>query len=89
MSKREVKVFRVSGVALFSPDRTRDWQPFEIDVRALKKEHAIEKVLSELGSRHKLKRSHIKILEVREISPEESKSKFVKDLEKIEGWFIE
>jgi len=85
----EIKVFRVSGVALFSPDSVRDWQPFTIDVRALKKEHAIEKVLSELGSRHKLKRAHIKILEVKEISPTEAKHKFIKDLEHITGWSIE
>ncbi|RLG88678.1 MAG: 50S ribosomal protein L18a [Thermoprotei archaeon] len=86
---REVKVFRVSGVALFSPDSIRSWQPFSIDVRALKKEDAIEKVLSELGSRHKLKRSHIKILEVKEIPPEKAKYKYIKELERIRGWYIE
>ncbi|MCD6428018.1 MAG: 50S ribosomal protein L18a [Desulfurococcales archaeon] len=85
----EVKVFRVSGIALFSPDKLREWQVFRIDVRALTKEHAIEKVLSELGSRHKLKRSHIKILEVKEIRPEESKSKFIKQLETLRGWYFE
>ncbi len=85
----EVKVFRVSGIALFSPDKLREWQAFRIDVRALAKEHAIEKVLSELGSRHKLKRSHIKILEVKEIRPEESKSKFIRQLETLRGWYFE
>jgi len=86
---REVKVFRVSGVALFSPDSIRIWQPFTIDVRALKKEDAIEKVLSELGSRHKLKRSHIKILEVKEISPEQAKYRYIRKLEELRGWYIE
>ncbi|OYT51303.1 MAG: 50S ribosomal protein L18a [Desulfurococcales archaeon ex4484_204] len=86
---REVKVFRVLGVAMFSPDRVREWQHFEVDVRALTKEQAIEKVLSDLGSRHKLKRYHIRILEVKEIRPEESKSKYVRDLETIRGWYIE
>ncbi len=86
---REIKVFRVSGVALFSPDSIRVWQPFTIDVRALKKEDAVEKVLSELGSRHKLKRSHIRILEVKEIPPEQAKYKYIKKLEELRGWYIE
>jgi len=86
---REVKVFRVEGVALFSPDRIRRWQPFVIDVRALKPEHAVEKVYSDLGSRHKLKRSNIKILSVKEIDISESKYKFIKGLESISGWLIE
>jgi large subunit ribosomal protein LX len=85
----DVKVYRVTGFALFSPDKLRRWQKFEIEVRAVKKEDAVEKVLSDLGSRHKLKRAHVKILSVTEISPEEARSKFVKDLEKLKGWFIE
>jgi len=82
----EVKVYRVRGVALFSPDRVRVWQPFTIDVRAVKKEDAVEKAYSDLGSKHKLKRSHIKIIEVYEIAPEESKYKYIKDLTKLKGW---
>ena len=86
---REVKVYRVKGVALFSPDSIRVWQPFTIDVRAVKKEDAVEKVLSELGSRHKLKRSHIKILEVTEIPPEKAKYKYIRELETLRGWYFE
>ncbi len=82
----EVKVYRVRGIALFSPDRIRVWQPFTIDVRALRKEDAIEKVYSDLGSKHKLKRAHIKIIEVFEISPEESKYKYIKDISNLTGW---
>ncbi len=85
----EVKVFRVKGVALFSPDKLREWQPFIIDVRAVKKEDAIEKVYSDLGSKHKLKRAHIKILEVYEIPPEKSKYKYIRDLATLRGWEIE
>ncbi|MEM0361734.1 MAG: 50S ribosomal protein L18Ae [Sulfolobales archaeon] len=85
----KVKVFRVEGLALFSPDRSRRWQPFTIDVRALKPEEAVEKVYSDMGSRHKLKRAHIKIINIREISPEESKYKFIKSLETFSGWSIE
>jgi len=82
----EVKVYRVRGIALFSPDRIRVWQPFTIDVRAVKKEDAIEKVYSDLGSKHKLKRAHIKIIEVSEISPEESKYKYIRDVSNLMGW---
>jgi len=87
--ERDVKVYRVTGLALFSPDKLRKWQRFVVEVRAVKKEDAIEKILSDLGSRHKLKRAHIKIISVAEISPEEAKSKFVRDLEKLRGWFVE
>lgn len=83
------KVYRVKGVALFSPNRLRSWQPFTIDVRAVKPEDAVEKVFSDLGSRHKLKRAHIRILSVEEIRPEEAKKKYVRDLDLIKGWFIE
>jgi len=67
----EVKVFKVSGEMMLSHDRFPEWRKFEIYVRALKPEHAVEKVYSELGSRHKLKRYHIKILRVDEVPLEE------------------
>jgi len=82
----EVKTYRVVGLAVFSPDKLRKIQKFVIDVRAVKKEDAIEKVYSELGSRHKLKRSHIKILGVFEISPGESKSKLIRQLATLTRW---
>lgn len=84
-----VKVFRIEGIALFSPDRVRRWQQFTIDIRALKPEHALERLYSELGSRHKVKRQHVKILSIKEVKPEESKYKLIKDLESVSGWFIE
>ncbi len=86
---RDVKVYRIMGLALVSPDKLRRWQKFTIEVRAVRKEDAIEKVLSELGSRHKLKRPHIRILSVEEIDVSEAESRFVKDLETLEGWYVE
>lgn len=83
----EVKTYRVNGVALFSPDKVRFWQKFSLEVRALSREEALEKVYSLMGSKHKLKRKHIKILDVFEISPEEAKKRIVKELAKLEGWF--
>ncbi|MEM2214328.1 MAG: 50S ribosomal protein L18Ae [Candidatus Nezhaarchaeales archaeon] len=43
------------------------WTKFTMTVKALKPEHAFEKVYSLLGSRHKLKRFDIKIEEVKEL----------------------
>ena len=67
----EVRVYRVSGRALFSHDRYPEWRKFKVYVRALRVEHAVEKVYSELGSRHKLKRFHIRIESVEEVPLEE------------------
>lgn len=84
----EVKIYRVSGKMLIRHDRLPTWQKFSIEVRALKPEDAIEKVLSELGSRHKLRRRHIRIEEVREISLEEATNPQVRALAKLERWII-
>ncbi|RLF13042.1 MAG: 50S ribosomal protein LX [Thermoprotei archaeon] len=58
-----VKTFRVTGRMKI---RNR-WERFSIDVRAVKVEDAIEKVYSNLGGRHKLKRFDVKIDEVKEM----------------------
>jgi len=63
----EVKIYRVTGKMRIGDT----WQKFTMEIRALKKEHALEKVYSDLGSRHKLKRVHIRIEKVEEISPDE------------------
>lgn len=68
----EVKIYRIEGMMLISHDRNPTWQKFVKEVTALKPEHALEKVYSLLGSNHKLKRRHIKILSIKEISPEEA-----------------
>lgn len=83
----EVKTYRINGVALFSPDKARFWQKFSLEVRAVTKEEALEKVYSLMGSKHKLKRKHIKVLNIVEISPEEAKKKIISELAKLEGWF--
>ena len=72
----EVKIFRVSGKITKPNFRTE----FEKEVRALKPEHAIEKIYMELGSRHRVKRTHIKILKVEEIKPEEAEDPIIRKL---------
>ncbi len=82
----EVKIYRVSGRMLLSHDRFPEWRKFTVYVRALKPEHALEKVYSELGSRHKLKRYHIKVEEVREVPLEEVEDLNIIRLSQLEGW---
>mgnify|MGYP003881868929 CR=1 FL=1 len=63
----EVKIFRVEG-EIRKPNYKTKFRKELLDVDPSK---AIERVLSELGSKHKAKRFEIKILEVKEIKPEE------------------
>lgn len=63
----EAKVFRVKG---YVKKPLADLH-FSEDVRALKKEHALEKIYSEFGSRHKARRREVKITEVEEVKPTE------------------
>ena len=73
----EVKVFRVKGVMRL---REGELRPFKIEVTALSPEHAVEKIYSELGSRHKVSRKHIRIEKVEEIKLEEVESEHIKAL---------
>lgn len=82
----DVKVFRVSGKMLLSHDKFPEWRKFSVHVRALKPEHAIEKVYSDLGSRHKLKRYHIRIEKVEEIPLEEVEDLNILRLAELEKW---
>ncbi|MEM0497664.1 MAG: 50S ribosomal protein L18Ae [Acidilobaceae archaeon] len=65
------KTYLVEGQMLISHDKSPEWRKFRLYVRAVKPESAIEKVYSQLGSRHKLKRSHIKIISIREVELDE------------------
>jgi large subunit ribosomal protein LX len=72
----ELKVFRITGEIRKPNLKT----PFKKEVVAIKPEHAIERIYAELGSRHRVKRFHIKILDVKEISPQEIENPLVKKL---------
>ncbi len=84
----EVKIFRVEGYMLISHDRYPTWQKFSKEVRALTKEQAIEYVYSVLGSNHKLRRKHIKITSVKEISLDEVRDRRIAALAMIKGFEI-
>jgi large subunit ribosomal protein LX len=60
----KMKVFRVTG-EISKPNLKT---PFAKEVLAAKPEHAVEKVYAEVGSKHRVKRHHIKILNVEEVS---------------------
>ncbi|MBS7616221.1 50S ribosomal protein L18a [Candidatus Bathyarchaeota archaeon] len=77
----KVKVFRVTGEIRKPNLKT----PFKKEVMTVKPEHAVEKVYCELGSKHRVKRFHIKIASVKEIPPEEIKSLLLKKLAAGEG----
>jgi large subunit ribosomal protein LX len=72
----EVKVFRVMGEIRKPNLRTS----FQKEVRALKPEHAIEKVYMELGSKHRVKRFQIKISAVEEVPPQEIEDPLIRKL---------
>ena len=61
-----VKTFQVSG--FFQKNRAR--QRFSTTVRGIKKEDVIEKVLSEVGGRFKVKRPMVKIERLEETKEE-------------------
>ncbi|MCE4598726.1 MAG: 50S ribosomal protein L18a [Desulfurococcales archaeon] len=82
----EVKIYRISGVMMISHDKFPEWRKFSVYVRALKPEHAIEKVYSDLGSRHKLKRYHIKIKKVEEVPLDEVEDLTIIRLSELTKW---
>lgn len=80
----EVKIYRITGYMLISHDRYPTWQKFTLELKALNEKQALEKLYSVLGSRHKLKRYHIKVLDISTISPEEVTKPYVRRLLDIE-----
>ena len=64
-----VKIFRVKGEIM----KKHFFEPLTFNklVSATKEEHAVEKIYSEMGSRHRAKRHQISIQSVEEEQPEE------------------
>ncbi len=77
MPGQEVKVYRIKG---WFKTRKNTVHHFVKEVRALKKEHALEIIYSEIGSKHRVKRRLIRIEEIREIKPEEAKDHMIRIL---------
>ena len=58
----EVKKFRITGEIKKGVSKI----PFSVEFAALKKEHALQRLYSEMGSRHGARRFEIKIKDVQE-----------------------
>lgn len=80
----EVKIYRVEGYMLISHDRLPMWQKFKKELRALNEKQALEYVYSVLGSNHKVRRKHIRIISIKEIPLEEAMDRKVISLATIE-----
>ena len=74
-----VKIFRVEGIVA-KKNRTI---PFSKEIRALKSEDAIEKVYADFGGQHRVKRVHVKITSVNEISLENIRDNTIRELSEI------
>lgn len=73
MDEVRVRVFKIEGIMRLK----HGWQKFSIEKRGIRKDEVVERVLSELGSRHKLPRFHIKITAIREIKEDEITDPYV------------
>ncbi|MGA2767555.1 MAG: 50S ribosomal protein L18Ae [Candidatus Bathyarchaeia archaeon] len=71
-----MKVFKVIGEILKPNLKTS----FRKEIVAEKAEHAVEKVYAELGSKHRVKRYHIKITSVEEIPPDQIENPLLKKI---------
>jgi len=71
-----MKVFRVTG-EIRKPNLKTS---FRKELVADKAEHAVERVYAELGSKHRVKRVHIKIAKVEEVPPQEIENPLLQKL---------
>ena len=71
-----MKIFRVTGEILKPNFKTQ----FRKEIVAEKPEHAIEKVYAELGSKHRVKRHHIRIANVEEVPPDQIEDPLLKKI---------
>ncbi|MEM0173611.1 MAG: 50S ribosomal protein L18Ae [Sulfolobaceae archaeon] len=78
-----VRVYQVKGIALFGESRYPVRQKFVKYVPALNEKQVVEYIYSFLGSKNKIKRYNIKILEIKEVNIEEIYDKKIKDLLKL------
>ncbi|TRO52118.1 50S ribosomal protein L18a [Candidatus Bathyarchaeota archaeon] len=72
----KMKVFRVTGEI----NKPKLKTSFAKEVVVDKPEHAIEKVYAEIGSKHRVKRFHIKIMSVEEVPIEDIENPILKKI---------
>jgi large subunit ribosomal protein LX len=71
-----MKTFKVTGTI----NKPRLSTSFVRELLAEKSEHAVEKVYAEIGSRHRVRRYHIKIISSEEISVDQIKNPILKKI---------
>ncbi len=71
-----MKTFKVTGTI----NKPRLSTPFARELLAEKSEHAVEKVYAEIGSRHRVRRHHIKIISSEELSADQIKNPILKKI---------
>jgi len=71
-----VKVFRVTGEITKPNLKTT----FSKEILAEKSEHAVEKVYAEIGSKHRVRRFHIKIAGVEEVPVDQIENPLLKKI---------
>jgi large subunit ribosomal protein LX len=71
-----MKAYKVTGQI----NKPRLSTPFVRELLADKSEHAVEKVYAEIGSRHRVKRHHIKITSSEEITADQVQNPILKKI---------
>jgi len=71
-----MKAYKVTGTI----NKPRLSTAFARELLADKSEHAVEKVYAEIGSRHRVKRCHIKIISSEEISGDQIQNPILKKI---------
>lgn len=69
-----MKIFRISGTFLMGNSK----QEFTKEIIGKGKSEAIERLYSELGSKHNVNRRNIKIQKIKEVKPESVEDPIVK-----------
>ena len=67
----EVRKYRITGEIKKGTHSI----PFSVEVNALKKEHALQRVYAEMGSRHRARQFEIKVVDIKESKEEASEVK--------------
>lgn len=66
----EVKTFRITGEV----KKAHATMPFSLEIRAMKDQDAIERIYTDMGSRHKAKRREIKLTHIEELKSVETET---------------
>jgi large subunit ribosomal protein LX len=72
----KTKIFRIQGKFMMG----NSLKPFTKELKAINEEEIKEKIYSEFGSKHHIKRNKIKIKEITEISEDEVQDPLIKAL---------